>query len=684
MKVPVCLLLIALFLCSFSFKAQINCTDPNPDIVATGNSTVDIDLNNDATVDFRITGASVSGAAFVIVQAGQVGTNNFVLTNGSGSTSCLALNSPISSTSTSWTQMNSTNQQMMSVILGTGSGPWSGVTDQYLGLQFAVGTNTYYGWAKLSFSNSSNTYTLAEYAYNSSAGQPILAGQGCGSLGSPTFSLPLNGCTNTTLNLSANTGTATAVNYTWIASPNSGVVFSSSGFSTTNVSFSTAGVYSITLAVLAGTTIGVTTNTISITVTPTVVLSPTSAAICSGSTATITASGATSYSWSPATNLSSTTGSAVVVSPSPLATYTVTGTTGACSSTAQITIVSAPPPNIAISPPAASLPSICAGSTLALTAFGANTYTWTSGAFTSPVIQQSVVITAPGNYTVAGADPFGCTSISTITVASASPLTIGFSNPVFTTCIESNFPKLSKVYNVNVSGALNYTLFPYSQYNQQLTPGNFQVRINANTCFTVVGWTSVCSGTSIICTTVMPQPSVTVTPSISAFVCVGGTIPLTVSNPIGGAGPFTYSWTESLASPLSLNSYTLQTVQSSPSANTTYTVSVKDAEGCVSEDAVVNVLIQDCTSLDQAAMETLQVLLYPNPASNKIYLNMENLPPVNSISLIDLSGRIVVSKMESNNNSLHAVNVENLQKGIYFIQVDFRNGNKTKEKFIKE
>ena len=61
---------------------------------------------------------------------------------------------------------------------------------------------------------------------------------------------------------------------------------------------------------------------------PVIIISPATSTIAPGSNATLTASGAITYAWSPATNLSSTTGASVVVTPvaTGSATYTVTGT----------------------------------------------------------------------------------------------------------------------------------------------------------------------------------------------------------------------------------------------------------------------------------------------------------------------------------------------------------------------
>lgn len=54
--------------------------------------------------------------------------------------------------------------------------------------------------------------------------------------------------------------------------------------------------------------------------------------ICAGESTTLTASGAASYTWSPATGLSAATGASVTANPAQTTTYTITGTQGSCSS----------------------------------------------------------------------------------------------------------------------------------------------------------------------------------------------------------------------------------------------------------------------------------------------------------------------------------------------------------------
>ncbi len=74
--------------------------------------------------------------------------------------------------------------------------------------------------------------------------------------------------------------------------------------------------------------------------TPNLVLTPAAATVCEGNSVELTANGAGSYTWSPATDLNTTTGSTVTSTPTDTIIYTVTGTTAGCAfvSTAQVKV----------------------------------------------------------------------------------------------------------------------------------------------------------------------------------------------------------------------------------------------------------------------------------------------------------------------------------------------------------
>jgi hypothetical protein len=95
------------------------------------------------------------------------------------------------------------------------------------------------------------------------------------------------------------------------------------------------------------------TATVTVNGAPAISISPPSAAFCNGNVVTLTAScsancGASpTYTWSPATDLSITTGPVVNAYPSVTTTYTVT-VTGAngCTNTANVTITVTPTPTV--------------------------------------------------------------------------------------------------------------------------------------------------------------------------------------------------------------------------------------------------------------------------------------------------------------------------------------------------
>jgi hypothetical protein len=78
--------------------------------------------------------------------------------------------------------------------------------------------------------------------------------------------------------------------------------------------------------------------TVNVNTNPVLTLTPNDTTICAGSTVTLTASGAATYAWTPATGLNATTGASVVATPSATTTYTVTGSTNGCSSIMNRTI----------------------------------------------------------------------------------------------------------------------------------------------------------------------------------------------------------------------------------------------------------------------------------------------------------------------------------------------------------
>lgn len=131
---------------------------------------------------------------------------------------------------------------------------------------------------------------------------------------------------------------------------------------------------------------------------PTVSVTSSDTAICSGQSATLTASGASSYTWTPTTGLTPTSGSPVTATPSSNTTYSVIGKSAAgCYDTASIliTVNATPTATVKVS----GNDTVCKGSSVTLTASGGTSYVWSPGGATSSSIKVSPA-TSPTTYTV--------------------------------------------------------------------------------------------------------------------------------------------------------------------------------------------------------------------------------------------------------------------------------------------
>jgi hypothetical protein len=128
--------------------------------------------------------------------------------------------------------------------------------------------------------------------------------------------------------------------------------------------------------------------------------------ICSSDLVVVTASGASTYSWSTGQTTSS-------FSASPLAAtiYTITGTTNGCSSSGTFTQQVLPLPVLNITGP---FGAICKGETALLNASGADTYTWNVGGANTTTLQVSPLIST--SYTVIGTGANGCGNVTTVMI----------------------------------------------------------------------------------------------------------------------------------------------------------------------------------------------------------------------------------------------------------------------------
>jgi Zn-dependent metalloprotease len=196
----------------------------------------------------------------------------------------------------------------------------------------------------------------------------------------------------------------------------------STGATTSTVSPSTAGTYTVTATDAFGCS-----DTESVTLTEetvTAVITPTSTVICNSDPVTLSAAGGGTYAWSTG----EVTADITITLPGTY-TVTVTGPSG-CTDEETVVITSA-------SAAASITPSstvICNGDPVTLTGSGGGTYTWSEGSTTA-----AISVATAGTYTVTVTNG-ACTDTETVTVT-ASTVTAAFS--VSSTLLTSSFTDLS-------------------------------------------------------------------------------------------------------------------------------------------------------------------------------------------------------------------------------------------------
>ena len=102
-----------------------------------------------------------------------------------------------------------------------------------------------------------------------------------------------------------------------------------------------------------------------------------------------------------------------------------------------------------------------------------------------------------------------------------------------------------------------------------------------------------------------------------------------------------------------------------------YTVTAEDQEMKEAWTVTVSVAVN---VMERKA----EITLYPNPASEKLFLN--NLEEVNSVSLFSISGSAVLS-METPSTKAE-LNLGDLENGIYFISFYGKEGSVSTQKFV--
>ncbi len=257
----------------------------------------------------------------------------------------------------------------------------------------------------------------------------------------------------------------------------------------------------------------------------------------------------------------------MVLTPTSNTSYTVSGTSVQGCTTSSIKSVTVNTlPLIAITGNA----GICAGTSASLTASGATTYSWNTGAGTSQLV---VTPSANMSYTVTGFSTAGCQA-SAVRNVTVNALPVVIINGTSTICAGNST-------SLTASGAATYS------WSNGFTTAGIAVSPSVNTSYGVIGTsTAGCTGNATQNVVVNALPTISI--SGQKTICYGDSTLLTAN------GAQSYTWN---------TGYNLAAIMVTPSVTTVYTVTAMNASGCIGN------------TTDSVIVNSLPVILVTGPSA---------------------------------------------------------------------
>ena len=305
---------------------------------------------------------------------------------------------------------------------------------------------------------------------------------------------------------------------------------------------------------------------------PTVVISATKDFLCKGEPTTLTASGASSYDWEPASEIINSTSQSIFVVPLSTTVFTLTGYGGnMCSGVATKTITVLSPPEIKIG---SEYYVTCADVPVQISASGASSYSWTPTIGLSANTQSVVMASPPAtqNYTVTGyigTPPFACGTSSNILVV-IQPISILSIKAPDSICDNQKIQLLA-------SGAKDFTWTPATFLNNAFV-ANPYISPKSAIIYTINGTgTGSCVGTTTLNIEVKPSPF--------AYAGRDTTLNFDESAFLNGQGDgWLYTWIGDDMSGLSCINCPQAYIH--PQYSACYILEVENSHGCIARDEV--------------------------------------------------------------------------------------------------
>ncbi len=312
---------------------------------------------------------------------------------------------------------------------------------------------------------------------------------------------------------------------------------------------------------------------------------------------------------------------------------------------------------------AANITTVAAATTCTYVVSG---YTWTASP-AGPVIASpnasvtNITFPAAGTFSIILAANSGGTLVSNTQTVLVNPAPTITANATPTLICPGGSSTLT------VTGANSYTWNPGA-----LVGGTITVTPTVTSIYTVTGASIAgCTNSVVKTVSLSTVPAITVAAS-PATICPGQSAILT------GSGFNTYTWT-----PGPLNGFS---VSVSPTVTTIYTLNATTGAGCASGSKTLSVIITTCTGISSTEKNNTTYLIFPNPTSDKLFIQVNNNGAVEaSIEIVDALGKTIFKQNNifSATENTRTINVAMLNSGIYLVKITSLTESKV-IRFIKE